>query len=195
MQDTKIMIQKIKEAFDPYFEESLENWGKFASLGKVIHCPKGEVLKRAHEIEKYFYLILSGSGSIHLWSKNNYKCVDLVYEFDFLGDYMSYMTQQPSPLETITIEDSELLRIPYYNFQKMLAEWKRGEKIAKLMADFAFISKQQQQIDLLTKTASERFQQLKTQIPKLLKRTPKKYIASYLGITPQSLSRIIKAIP
>jgi CRP-like cAMP-binding protein len=77
----------------------------------------------------------------------------------------------------------------------MLVESKRGEKITRIMADFAFISKQQQQIDLLTKTASERFQQLKIQIPKLLERTPKKYIASYLGITPQSLSRIIKAIP
>lgn len=187
-----LMIQKIKEAFDPYFEESLENWEKFVSLGKVIHCAKGEILKRPYVVEKHFYLILSGSGSIHLWSKNNYKCVDLAYEFDFFGDYMSYMTQRPSPLETITIEDSELLRISYHNFQKMLTEWKRGEKIAKIMADFAFISKQQQQIELLTKTASERFQQLKTQIPQLLDRTPKKYIASYLGITPQSLSRIIK---
>ncbi|MEB8330507.1 Crp/Fnr family transcriptional regulator [Flavobacteriaceae bacterium KMM 6897] len=190
-----MIVQKIKEAFDPYFKESLENWGRFASLGEVIHCPKGEVLKRPYEIEKYFYLILSGSGSIHLYSKNNYKCVDLAYEFDFFGDYMSYMTQQPSPLETITIEDSELLQIPYHNFQKMLAESKSGEKIARIMADFAFFSKQQQQIDLLTKTASERLQQLKTQVPKLIERTPKKYIASYLGITPQSLSRIIKATP
>jgi CRP-like cAMP-binding protein len=189
-----MLTQKIKEAFDPYFVESLENWEKFVSLGDVIQCPKGEVLKRPNEIEKHFYLILSGSGSIHLWSKNNYKCVDLVYEFDFFGDYMSYMTQRPTPLETITIEDSELLRIPHHNFQKMLTESKRGEKITRVMADFAFISKQQQQIDLLTKTASERFQQLKVQIPKLLERTPKKYIASYLGITPQSLSRIIKDI-
>lgn len=187
--------QRIKEAFDPYFNESLENWAKFASLGKVVYCPRGEVLKRPNEIEKNFYLILSGSGSIHLWSKNNFKCVDLVYEFDFFGDYMSYMTQRPSPLETITIEDSEFLQIPYHNFQKMLQESERGEKITRIMADFAFIAKQQQQIDLLTKTASERFQQLKTQIPKLLERTPKKYIASYLGITPQSLSRIIKTMP
>ncbi len=189
-----MILQKIKEAFDPYFEESLENWEKFASLGQIIHCPKGEVLKRPYEIEKHFYLILSGSGSIHLWSKNNYKCVDLVYEFDFFGDYMSYMTQQPSPLETITIEDSELLQFSYHNFQKMLMESERGEKITRIMADFAFFSKQQQQIDLLTKTASERLLQLRVQIPKLLERTPKKYIASYLGITPQSLSRIIKDI-
>jgi len=187
-----MIIQKIKEAFDPYFEESLENWEKFVSLGKVINYNKGEVLKRPHEIERCFYLILSGSGSVHVWNKNNYKCVDLAYEFDFFGDYMSYMTQRPTLLETITIEDSELLRIPYHNFQKMLTDWKRGEKIAKTMADFAFFSKQQQQIDLLTKTASERFKQLKAQTPKLLDRTPKKYIASYLGITPQSLSRIIK---
>lgn len=189
-----MLAQKIKEAFDPYYKVSLENCEKFASIGKVIHSPKGGILKRSHEVEKYFYLILSGSGSIHLWSKNSYKCVDLVYEFDFLGDYMSYTTQQASPLETTTIEDSELFQIPYHNFQKMVTESEVGVKISKLMSDFAFISKQQQQIDLLTKTASERFLQLKSQIPDLLERTPKKYIASYLGITPQSLSRIIKDI-
>lgn len=190
-----MLAQKIKEAFDPYYKVTLENCKKFASLGEVIYCPKGEILKRPHEVEKHFYLILSGSGSIHLWSKNNYKCVDLVYKFDFFGDYMSYMTQRPSLLETITIEDSELFQIPYHNFQKMLTESEIGDKISRIMSDYAFISKQQQQIDLLTKTASERFQQLKTQIPNLLERTPKKYIASYLGITPQSLSRIIKTIP
>jgi CRP-like cAMP-binding protein len=189
-----MIAKRIKEAFDPYFNESLENWEKFASLGKVINCPKGEVLKRPNEIEKNFHLILSGSGSIHLWSKNNYKCVDLVYEFDFFGDYMSYITQRPSLLETITIEDSELFQIPYHNFQKMLTTSEIGGKISKIVSDYAFISKQQQQIDLLTKTASERFEQLKIQIPNLLERTPKKYIASYLGITPQSLSRIIKTI-
>jgi CRP-like cAMP-binding protein len=189
---SNMIAQRIKEAFDPCFNESLENWEKFASFGKVINCPKGEVLKRPNEIEKFIYLILTGSGSIHLWNKNNYKCVDLVYEFDFFGDYMSYVTQQPSPLETITIEDSELLQIPCHNFQKMLTELKRGEKIARIMADFAFFAKQEQQIDLLTKTATERFLQLNAQIPTLLERTPKKYIASYLGITPQSLSRIIR---
>lgn len=189
-----MIAQKIKKAFDPYFEVSIENWERFVSLGKIVFRSKGTILKRSHEIEKNFNLILSGSGSIHLWNKNNYKCVDLVYEFDFFGDYMSYMTQRPSPLETITIEDSELLQFSYHNFQKMLAESKNGDKITRVMADLAFISKQQQQIDLLTKTALERFEQLKTQIPHLLDRTPKKYIASYLGITPQSLSRIIKDI-
>ena len=186
-----MLAEKIKEIFDPYYKVSLENCEKFASIGEVIYCPKGKILKRPHEVEKYFHLILSGSGSIHLWSKNNYKCVDLVYESDFFGDYMSYMTQRPSLLETITIEDSELFQIPVHNFQKMLTTSEIGGKISKIVSDYAFISKQQQQIDLLTKTASERFQQLKIQVPNLLERTPKKYIASYLGITPQSLSRII----
>jgi len=133
-----MITQRIKKAFDPYFNESHENWEKFAASGKVINCLKGEVLKRPHEIEKNFYFILSGSGSIHLWNKRNYKCVDLVYEFDFFGDYMSYVTQQPSPLETITMESSELFQIPYRNFQKLLQETERGEKITRIMADFAF---------------------------------------------------------
>src|SRR5690554_480251 len=55
-----------------------------------------------------------------------------------------------------------------------------------------FVHKQKQQIDILTKTATERYIELQARQPKIIQRTPQKHIASYLGVTPQSLSRIRK---
>jgi len=64
-----------------------------------------------------------------------------------------------------------------------------GQKITRLVAEGSYIEKQQQQIDLLTKTAKSRYiEQLQTRNG--IEKIPLKYIASYLGITPQSLSRI-----
>jgi len=53
-----------------------------------------------------------------------------------------------------------------------------------------FVEKQQQQIDLLTKTAEQRYQELMNKNPEIIQRIAQKHIASYLGITTQSLSRI-----
>ena len=57
-------------------------------------------------------------------------------------------------------------------------------------AENSFVEKQQQQIDLLTKTAEKRYTELLQKNPEIIQRIAQKHIASYLGITAQSLSRI-----
>jgi CRP-like cAMP-binding protein len=97
--------------------------------------------------------------------------------------------QKSTPIEVRLFEDSTIFRISHQNFQQTLENANFGEKITRLVAEASFIDKQQQQIDLLTKTAKERYiEQLQTR--KGIERMPLKYLASYLGITPQSLSRI-----
>ena len=59
-----------------------------------------------------------------------------------------------------------------------------------LAAEGLFVHKQNQQIKMLTQTAKKRYLELQVTQPNILQRVPQKYIASYLGITPQSLSRI-----
>jgi CRP-like cAMP-binding protein len=69
-----------------------------------------------------------------------------------------------------------------------------AQKILRFAAEASFMDKQQQQIDLLTKTAKERYLDLTARFPGLPLRIPQKYIASYLGITQQSLSRIRRSL-
>jgi len=184
------VTEKIKVAFDSYFEVPTEGWKSFTDLGEVIIAEKEQVLKYNDEIEKYLYFILKGSGGILLWNKNNFVCTDLCYENEFFGDYMSFLTQSASPLEVIAFEKTEMLRISKYNFDKISTDTDYGGKICRFAAEGLFIHKQQQQIDILTKTAKERYIELQSRQSAILQRTPQKFIASYLGVTPQSLSRI-----
>ncbi len=140
--------------------------------------------------ERYLYFVLKGSGGIFLWSKNNSICIDICYENEFLGDYMSFLTQEDSPIEVITFEPTVLFRISFANFSQMNKENPLGVNICRYAAEGLFIHKQKQQIDILSKTPEERYHDLQTKYPNVLQRTPQKYISSYLGITPQSLSRI-----
>ncbi|RIH62869.1 Crp/Fnr family transcriptional regulator [Mariniphaga sediminis] len=184
--------EKIKQAFDPYFNVPLEAWKSFTNLGEIITTEKDEILKSTGTTEKYLSFILKGSGGILLWNNNNFVCIDLCYEGEFFGDYMSFLNQQPTPLEVVTFEPSELFRISKTNFNKLSNNTEFGDKICRFASEALFVHKQQQQIDILTQTATERYVYLQTKHPKIIQRTPQKYIASYLGVTPQSLSRIRK---
>lgn len=76
----------------------------------------------------------------------------------------------------------------------LLAQTPMGMIMMRISAETSFIEKQQQQIELLTKSAEERYRILSTKFPEIHQRVAQKHIASYLGITPQSLSRIRKNI-
>ncbi len=182
--------QRIKQAFDPYFKVPIEAWQSFADLGELIRTEKQQIIKAVNNTERYLYFILSGSGAVLLWHKNNFVCIDLCYESEFFGDYMSFLNAEASPLEVITLEASELFRISKANFDFLSTNSDFGDKICRFASEALFIHKQQQQIDILTKTAKERYVELQRRTPQIIQRTPQKYIASYLGVTPQSLSRI-----
>lgn len=184
--------EKIKQAFDPYFNVPIEAWKSFTELGEIIVTTKNQTIKKADTTEKYLSFILKGSGGILLWNNNNFVCIDLCYEGEFFGDYMSFLNQQPTPLEVVTFEPSKLFRISKSNFDKLNNNTEFGNKICRFASEGLFVHKQKQQIDILTKTATERYIELQDRHTKILQQTPQKHIASYLGITPQSLSRIRK---
>lgn len=185
--------EKIKQAFDPYFNVPIEAWKSFAYFGELIKTSKDQAIKENGTTEKFLSFILKGSGGVLLWNNNNFVCIDLCYEGEFFGDYMSFLNQQPTQLEVITFEPSELFRISKANFDKLSIDTDFGDKICRFAAEGLFKHKQQQQIDILTKTATERYDEILSKYPNIIQQTPQKYIASYLGITPQSLSRIRKS--
>ncbi len=188
------MIEKrLKQSFDNYIDAPIDVWRAFSALCERVTFKKNEIIKSEGKTEKYGYFILSGSCGVFVWKENNYVCLDLMYEDSFFADYMSLITSQPSPLETIALENTELLRISRQNIQK-LKQTPWGSLIFLVSAENSFVEKQQQQIDLLLKTAEQRYTDLLHKQPDLIRKTPQKHIASYLGITTQSLSRIRKKI-
>jgi CRP/FNR family transcriptional regulator, anaerobic regulatory protein len=189
----KNLAETFKIAFDPYFNAPIQIWETFAQHGQIIEAAKNEVIKKYSEREKYFYFILQGSGGIMLFQNNNYLCIDLCYENDFFGDYFSFITNQATDLEVICFEPSILFRIDKQNFE-FLAKTEYGRMICQIASESMYILKQTQQIELLSKTAEQRYLEMLEKQPNIIQRTPNKYIASYLGITPESFSRIRKKI-
>lgn len=184
-----MIAAQLKAIFDPYIQLNQAVWENFSKLGTVVSFPQETILKKAHATEKHLNIVLQGSGGNLIWNRNNFVCIDIAFERDFLFDFMSFTLQKPTPIEVRLFEDTTLFQMSYTHFQMTLTQGHFGQQISRLVAEASFIDKQQQQIDLLTMTAKARYIQL-VQTRQGIERTPLKYLASYLGITPQSLSRI-----
>ncbi len=184
-----MLAESLKKSFAKYFDAPIEAWQSFADLCEPVNFEKDEIIKKHDSIEKYFHFILEGSAGLFLWKGNNFVCIDFAFENNFCGDYMSILTKAATPLEMVALEKSEMVRITVEDFLK-LGQDKIGRVIMQISAESSFVEKQQQQMDLLTKTAEERYYILADKYPNIHQRVAQKHIASYLGITPQSLSRI-----
>jgi CRP/FNR family transcriptional regulator, anaerobic regulatory protein len=181
--------EKLKKAFGQYYDAPIEVWQHFESLCEEVHFKKNEIIKRPYQVEKYGYFLIEGSGGVFIWKENNYVCLDLMPENSFFCDHMSLITQEASPIETMALEKMVALRISKKNIDA-LKQTPMGGFLFLVGAENSFVEKQQQQIDLLLKTAEQRYVDLLHKNPKLIQNTAQKHLASYLGITTQSLSRI-----
>lgn len=184
-----MLAQILKKSFDPYFQAPIEAWIEFAEYCEPISFAKDQIIKAQNTAEKYFYFILKGSAGIFLWKENNFVCLDFAFDHSACCDYMSLITKKATELEVVALEPSEMIRISSSNFHALCRK-SVGQIIMQMTAEASFVDKQQQQIELLTKTAEERYMILLAKFPEIQQRIAQKHIASYLGITPQSLSRI-----
>jgi CRP-like cAMP-binding protein len=193
MNQFEICAKRLKKMFDNYISIELENWLRFVGHGDILKIDKNTILKEPFTIEKRLNFIISGSGGVLQWNNNNFVCLDFAFQDNFLCDYVSFIEQKESDLETLVFEESTLFQISYDNFSLMLKS-ERGEKLRRLIAEGIMQSQQDTTKDLMTKTAKIRYNDLLLKYPDKLNMIPHKYIASYLGITPQSFSRLKKEL-
>lgn len=182
----------LKSLFDPYFVAPLKLWEDFASHMYRQEFKKNEILKAEDTVEKYMHVILEGSVGVFMWSDNNQRCLDLFFDHDFCTDYMSFLNQERTPLFTQTLEATQVITIKRKDVIDLYYDSILGLQIVRSAAESLFLHKQKQQINMLTMTAEERYKRMMQETPEIIHRTPAKHLASYLGIAPESMSRIRK---
>jgi CRP-like cAMP-binding protein len=104
--------------------------------------------------------------------------------------YSAFFRREESRLYIQALEDSELLIVDYDTYQELLNSHICWQIVARKLAEILFVLKEKREAELLLDSAPERYQQFLQDYPGLEKRIAQYHIASYLGITPESLSRI-----
>ena len=163
---------------------------KFSHLYKRMEIPAKTTLLEEGQISKIAYLI--EKGCLRSWFNNSGK--DITFQFFFEGEGVSsiesFRTGQPSLFSIESIEPCVIHGISKEDFRFIL---ENSPAIKTEFEDFTFrrlILYQQLFLSRIKDNPRQRYEQLVKQRPEILRRVPQHYIASYLGITPVSLSRI-----
>lgn len=184
--------QLLKTGFDKYVALPIVFWEDVALDAVSIICEKELILKPINTHEKHLYFILSGSCGILLWKKENYVCTDFAVAGEYFCDYLSLVCLEPTPLQTVAFEKSHLLKISTTTLFNLLEKHSLDNAFWRHALTALYVEKHVQQINFLTLTATEHYRLILENAPEIILQIPQKHIASYLGVTPQSLSRIRK---
>ncbi len=182
----------VKEIFDPYFKAGIDVWKEFSGYLRSRSFKKNTIIKDYNKTEKYINILVTGSVAHFVLNGEKDICINLYYEDHIFSDYLSFLTQTPTVIKTVSLENTEIWSISHSDINKLYLKSAKGLQIGKALSDAMFIRKQSEQINLLTLSPLERYQKLIEERPQIIQRTPLKYIASYLGIAPESISRIRK---
>ena len=186
--------KRIKEIFDKYYPVDLKFWTEFSKHIKVREFFKNDIIKEYYKTEKFINILISGSVAHFVPNEEKDVCINLYYENEIFSDYLSFLTQKSTVIKTECLEDTVLWSLSFENLQMLYEKASQSLLIGKAISDIMFTKKQSEQINLLTLTPTERYLKLIKEKPMIFQRTPLKVIASYLGIAPESLSRIRKKI-
>jgi len=180
----------MKEIIQSYSAISDELYELFRNSATKKEAEKNQFLFYPHSVTRKCLFIESGL-------LRGYKLIDgkeYTHHFYaaewFATDFESFLTHQPS---TIFIET--LTNVTYYEFEKetllnLYAAHHSFEKLGRIIAEKAYLSTVEKLTNIQTLDLQERYQSLVQKNPDLFQQVPQKYIASYLGVSEQSLSRI-----
>jgi CRP-like cAMP-binding protein len=154
---------------------------------------KRQYLLQEGDVCKYTAFVEKGAlRSYSLHEKGNEHIVQFALEGWWISDQYSVLTGEPSVYNIDALEDSEILLISHASFEDMLEAVPKMEKYFRILMQNSMIAMQRRLVASLSLTAEEKYTRMINAYPDIIQRAPQHMIASYLGITPETLSRIRK---
>ncbi|WP_300602076.1 Crp/Fnr family transcriptional regulator [Niabella sp.] len=187
-------MEQIRKLFEQKAPLSDTDWAFFAS--KLVRQPfsKKVRLLKAGQTERHLSFIEKGAIRFYMDRGEGEVTFSFAFANGFVSGYDSFLTQLPSLYHIETLTEVVLWQLTYEDLQQVYRQTTIGNAIGRYAGEELFLKKSRRELSLLNETAEQRYLKLFTEQPELLQKIPLKYIASYIGITPQALSRIRRRI-
>ncbi len=192
MDNINIYLEKLKNNYGIIFSRDLIN--KFAAVSSEITLKKNDVLIRIGDKSSYIFLVVSGILRDYYIDDDGNDVTRFFSREGGLCGGESLISNEASAICTEALEDCILLRCPVSDFKEIIVSNSDATKAYIWFLESSLAYKIRRENSFLIKSAAERYIDFKRENPDLEKRVNQKYIASYLGITPVSLSRIRRAL-
>ena len=185
---------KLVETLQIFTKLSDNELDAISSVMESREVKKGEHYLQQGQICQYLGFLSQGIMRVyHLANDKEYTSYFNFGERNpFVSSFSSFVTRKPSYESIHALQDCELLVISYDNLQKLYESSFVMQKLGRVIAEFNYTLAMKRIYSLQHFTAQERYNELLHIYPNLINHVPHHYVASYLGITPESLSRIRK---
>lgn len=182
--ELKKHIEEIVSLTDDEFEY-ISNHFKFK------HLKKHQYLIQEEEQVKHIYFVVNGLLKATYTDVNGKEyIIQFAMENWWISDFQAFYNDVKSIINISCLENVDILSISKENLNKICSESHKMEHFFRVKNSSGYVALQQRILSLLTTSPKERFEQFSKQYPQLGQRVSKTVIASYLGISRETLSRL-----
>jgi CRP-like cAMP-binding protein len=186
-----IKMDEFKEYLNEIIHFTEKEMELFISLFSEKHLKKNEYFATEGEYSRKFAFL--STGIVRAFYRNNEGSEYNKTFFSkkgLIGAYSSLITNKKNQINLQCLTDCYFLIANFSEFKKLYDTKPKIERLARILAEQFFVSKEKREIELVMLAASERYIIFQSEHPNLENLIPQYHIASYLGITPTQLSRI-----
>lgn len=163
-------------------------------LLNIQRFPKGKILLQEGEISTKCFFIIKGCVRRYKLEDGEEKTTAFFTENQSIVQLESYLQQLPSSQYLVCVEEVTAIVGDPINEQEMYQKFPKLESLTRMFLERDFGKNQEDFSNFITSSPEKRYLDLMKNRPDLLQRVPQHQIASYLGVTPESLSRIRRRI-
>ena len=150
---------------------------------------RGDFLVREGQTEQHLYLVQTGTLRIFYPHESEEICAGFAYPHTLVCAFPSFVRQKPSLYYIQAIRACTLLGIARTDFYALLDKFSDLERCWRLITEDALLGKIERELEMMTFTPAQRYERLLQRSPHIFQLIPQRYIASYLRMTPETLSR------
>jgi CRP-like cAMP-binding protein len=157
----------------------------------TVHYPSRSMMLQEGEISQCLYFVVKGCArcAINCPTGEDISCY-FASEGEWIGVYESFLTGEPSQYFMQALEDCEFLMVDRMGMETLFNRLRNGQMLGRRLAEGLFVNTIERLTDFYRYTPEERFRKFLEEQPHLANRIPQNCLASYIGVKPQSLSRI-----
>ena len=162
----------------------IQRWDKERTLRR------NDFLIEKGQVESSLFFVIEGSLRIYYPHEDEEICVGFGHDHNLICSYPSFISQQPSAYYIQALSTTQLIAIAQRDLYALFDTHHKIERAWRMLEEDALLGKIERETEMLTFTPEERYKRLLQRSPHIFQNIPRKYIASYLRMTPETLSRL-----